>query len=68
METFFSGINLLMRWDVALALFIGSVGGFGVLMGMIPGVGEFTAQFMPIPMLSAPPKHPKHSAMAPQRV
>lgn len=41
METFFAGVELLMRWDVALALFIGSVG--GVVIGAIPGVGAAVA-------------------------
>ena len=41
METFLSGLDLLMRWDVALALIIGSVG--GVVIGAIPGVGAAVA-------------------------
>jgi len=41
METFFSGVELLMRWDVVLALFIGSIG--GVIIGAIPGVGAAVA-------------------------
>ena len=41
MDVFFSGIELLMRWDVALALLIGSVG--GVVIGAIPGVGAAVA-------------------------
>ncbi|MFZ8947155.1 MAG: tripartite tricarboxylate transporter permease, partial [Paracoccaceae bacterium] len=41
METFLSGLDLLMRWDVALALMIGSVG--GVVIGAIPGVGAAVA-------------------------
>ncbi len=41
METFLSGVELLMRWDVVLALFIGSIG--GVVIGAIPGVGAAVA-------------------------
>ena len=37
MDTFLSGVELLARYDVALALLIGSVG--GVIIGAIPGVG-----------------------------
>ena len=41
MDTFYSAIEILMRWDVALALLTGSVG--GVLIGAIPGVGPAVA-------------------------
>ncbi len=41
METLLAGAELLMRWDVVLALFIGSVG--GVVIGAIPGVGPAVA-------------------------
>ena len=41
MDTFLSGIELLLRWDVALALRIGSIG--GVIIGAIPGVGAAVA-------------------------
>ena len=41
METFLSGVDLLLRWDVALALLIGSIG--GVIIGAIPGVGAAVA-------------------------
>src|SRR6056300_1443096 len=41
MDTFLSGIDLLLRWDVALALLIGSIG--GVVIGAIPGVGAAVA-------------------------
>ncbi len=41
METFVSGVELLMRWDVFLALMIGSIG--GVIIGAIPGVGAAVA-------------------------
>jgi putative tricarboxylic transport membrane protein len=37
MEPFLSGLELLARFDVALALLVGSVG--GVIIGAIPGVG-----------------------------
>jgi putative tricarboxylic transport membrane protein len=37
MDAFLSGIDLLLRLDVALALLVGSVG--GVIIGAIPGVG-----------------------------
>lgn len=41
MDAFFAGLELLLRWDVALALLIGSVG--GVIIGAIPGVGAAVA-------------------------
>lgn len=41
METVFAGAELLMRWDVLVALFIGSIG--GVVIGAIPGVGAAVA-------------------------
>ena len=41
MDLFLSAIDILMRWDVALALLTGSVG--GVLIGAIPGVGPAVA-------------------------
>ncbi|MCD9148295.1 tripartite tricarboxylate transporter permease [Pseudophaeobacter flagellatus] len=41
MDLFLSAIDILMRWDVALALLAGSVG--GVLIGAIPGVGPAVA-------------------------
>lgn len=41
METLFAGAELLMRWDVGLALLIGSLG--GVIIGAIPGVGPAVA-------------------------
>ena len=37
METLLSSIDILARWDVVLALVVGSVG--GVIIGAIPGVG-----------------------------
>lgn len=41
MENLLSGVELLARWDVMLALFVGSVG--GVVIGAIPGVGAAVA-------------------------
>ncbi|MEM8750953.1 MAG: tripartite tricarboxylate transporter permease [Pseudomonadota bacterium] len=41
MEDFTSAIGLLARWDVMVALVIGSVG--GVIIGAIPGVGAAVA-------------------------
>ena len=41
MDLLASAIEILMRWDVALALLTGSVG--GVLIGAIPGVGPAVA-------------------------
>ena len=41
MDVFADSIEILMRWDVALALLTGSVG--GVLIGAIPGVGPAVA-------------------------
>ncbi len=41
MELLLSSIGILARWDVALALLVGSVG--GVIIGAIPGVGPAVA-------------------------
>ncbi|ART99767.1 tripartite tricarboxylate transporter permease [Yoonia vestfoldensis] len=41
MENLLAGAEMLMRWDVVLALFIGSIG--GVVIGAIPGVGPAVA-------------------------
>ncbi len=41
MDLILSAVDILMRWDVALALLAGSVG--GVLIGAIPGVGPAVA-------------------------
>lgn len=41
MDIFLSGVELLLRWDVALALLVGSIG--GVIIGAIPGVGAAVA-------------------------
>ena len=41
MENLLAGAEMLARWDVMLALLIGSVG--GVIVGAIPGVGPAVA-------------------------
>lgn len=41
MEQIFAGLEMLMRFDVLIALIIGSVG--GVIIGAIPGVGPAVA-------------------------
>ncbi len=41
MELLLSSIELLVRWDVILALLVGSIG--GVIIGAIPGVGPAVA-------------------------
>ncbi|SEP80577.1 tripartite tricarboxylate transporter permease [Thalassovita taeanensis] len=41
MDLLLSSLDILARWDVALALLVGSVG--GVLIGAIPGVGPAVA-------------------------
>ncbi|MEP2781145.1 MAG: tripartite tricarboxylate transporter permease [Pseudoruegeria sp.] len=41
MENIYAGLEMLARWDVLLALFIGSIG--GVIIGAIPGVGPAVA-------------------------
>lgn len=41
MENLLAGAEMLARWDVILALFIGSIG--GVIIGAIPGVGPAVA-------------------------
>ena len=41
MDVFLASIEILMRWDVILALLTGAVG--GVLIGAIPGVGPAVA-------------------------
>ena len=37
MDDLYAGLEMLARWDVVLALFVGSIG--GVIIGAIPGVG-----------------------------
>lgn len=41
MDTIVSALELLIRWDVGVALLIGSIG--GVIVGAIPGVGPAVA-------------------------
>lgn len=41
METISSALELLLRWDVGIALLVGSIG--GVIVGAIPGVGPAVA-------------------------
>ena len=41
MENLLAGAEILARWDVILALFVGSIG--GVIIGAIPGVGPAVA-------------------------
>jgi len=41
MELLLAAIDNLLRWDVLVALLIGSIG--GVLIGAIPGVGAAVA-------------------------
>ncbi len=41
MELLVSSLDILARWDVALALLVGSIG--GVIIGAIPGVGPAVA-------------------------
>ena len=41
MELLWSSIDILARWDVVLALLVGSIG--GVIIGAIPGVGPAVA-------------------------
>ena len=41
MENLLAGLEMLLRWDVGLALLVGSIG--GVVIGAIPGVGPAVA-------------------------
>ncbi|MEP1585416.1 MAG: tripartite tricarboxylate transporter permease [Tateyamaria sp.] len=41
MENIFAGLEMLARWDVLVALLVGSIG--GVIIGAIPGVGPAVA-------------------------
>ena len=41
MDVLVAALEILMRWDVMLALLVGSVG--GVVIGAIPGVGPAVA-------------------------
>lgn len=47
MDTFISALDLIARWDVIAALFIGSIG--GVLVGALPGVGAAVAIAIMLP-------------------
>ena len=46
MDIIVSAFELLLRWDVIIALLIGSCG--GVVIGAIPGVGPAVAIAIPI--------------------
>ena len=46
MDVLVSALEILMRWDVILALLVGSVG--GVVIGAIPGVGPCCCNCNPI--------------------
>ena len=41
MDLFLSAVEILLRWDVVIALLVGSIG--GVIIGAIPGVGAAVA-------------------------
>lgn len=41
MENLLAGMEMLLRWDVGIALLVGSIG--GVIIGAIPGVGPAVA-------------------------
>lgn len=53
MEIFFSAVNLLLDWQVLLALLVGSIG--GVIIGAIPGVGAAVAIAILLPATFAMP-------------
>lgn len=53
MDVFFSAIQLLMDWQVLIALLIGSIG--GVVIGAIPGVGAAVAIAILLPATFALP-------------
>lgn len=48
MDTFLSTVEIISRWDVLLALLIGSVG--GVMIGAVPGVGPAVAIAILLPV------------------
>lgn len=48
MDSFLSGLELLVRWDVIAALLVGSIG--GVLVGAMPGVGAAVAIAIALPV------------------
>lgn len=47
MENILAGLEMLMRWDVGVALLVGSIG--GVIIGAIPGVGPAVAIAIMLP-------------------
>ena len=47
MENILAGLEMLARWDVMVALFVGSIG--GVIIGAIPGVGPAVAIAIMLP-------------------
>jgi putative tricarboxylic transport membrane protein len=47
MDTLFASLDIIARWDVVAALFIGSIG--GVLVGALPGVGAAVAIAIMLP-------------------
>ncbi|RYH02632.1 hypothetical protein EU805_08390 [Salipiger sp. IMCC34102] len=53
MDVFLSGLEMLARFDIALALLIGSIG--GVIIGAIPGVGPPVAIAILLPATFALP-------------
>lgn len=53
METLLSGLQLLMNWQILIALLVGSVG--GVIIGAIPGVGAAVAIAILLPATYAMP-------------
>ena len=48
METLLASIEMLARWDVVAALFVGAIG--GVLVGAMPGVGAAVAIAIVLPV------------------
>lgn len=48
MELFLSSIELIARWDVVIALLVGSIG--GVIVGGLPGVGAAVAIAIVLPV------------------
>ena len=47
MDILFSAFEILLRWDVIIALLFGSVG--GVIIGAVPGVGPAVAIAIVLP-------------------
>ena len=52
MENLFAGLEMLARWDVMVALLVGSIG--GVIIGAIPGVGPAVAIAILLPAIREP--------------